>query len=219
MCLQWQLKRPIVVRCQRSCGAVLAMSGSPTSRQFYYVESCPAMNACSRTSWKNAAVWGWSQAECKSQLSKHLTVSGKHQSMKASDRKLLVEGADLVEEVHTFEKRPRLEEGAGSSDGQQQLAIGRGPPCYMEDEMAELNELELAQQALDQESHCGGVILRQVEFDSMIDSVSRAATCARSAQRLAASAAKAFSDEVASLEAVRAHLQNIKESAEVEMRG
>ncbi len=56
------------------------------------------------------------------------------------------------------------------------------------------------------------------EFDSIIDSVTRASTCARSAQRLAAGAAKAFSDEVASLDAVKAHLQKIKENAEVEMR-
>ena len=79
-------------------------------------------------------------------------------------------------------------------------------------------EMEKEKLERDQEANWGGVILRKVEFDYMIDAVTRASTCARSAQRLAASAAKAFSDEVASLEAVRAHLQRIKENAEGDMR-
>ena len=218
MCMQLHNKQAIVARCQRLCGAVLAMSESATSREFFFVECCPAMNECSKSSWKNAAVWGWTEEECRQQLTKHLTNSGKHPSMLAADRKLLVAGVDLIADVHVFQKRGRGEESAGSSDGQQQLAIGAGQPRYQAEEEAEFNEMELAQQALDQEDHVGQVILRQVEFDSMIDSVTRASSCARSAQRLAASAAKAFSDEVASSEAVKAHLQRIKEIAELDMR-
>ena len=197
-------------------GAVLAMS---TSREFFDVETCPALNECSSSSWKHAAVWGWTEDECRSQLFKHLTNSNKHSSMPASDRKQLVAGVDLIADVYQMEKRGRGEESAGS--GGPQLAIGAGsggPHRHDEEEQAIVSEMELAQLALDQEDHVGGVILRQVEFDSMIDSVTRASSCAKSAQRLAASAAKAFSDEVASLEAVRAHLQRIKENAEGDMR-
>ncbi len=125
-------------------GAVLAMS---TSREFFYVESCPALNECSSSSWKHAAVWGWTEDECRQQLFKHLTNSCKHSSMPASDRKLLVSGVDLVADVHVFQKRGRGEESAGSSDGQQQLAIGAGRPQYQAEEEAELTELEWAQQA------------------------------------------------------------------------
>ncbi len=79
-------------------------------------------------------------------------------------------------------------------------------------------EMEKEKLERDQEANWGGVILRKVEFDYMIDAVTRASTCARSAQRLAASAAKAFSDECANLDAVISHLNMIKENAELDMR-
>jgi hypothetical protein len=146
--------------------------------------------------------------------------AGKHQSMLASDRKLLVAGCDLVADVHHFPKRGRPAEASqASSAAYQPVAIGASQPEYLMEEGGEMcDALALAQMAMDQEDHVGHVVLRQVEFDSIIDSVTRASTCARSAQRLAAGAAKAFSDEVASLDAVKGHLQKIKENAEIEMR-
>jgi hypothetical protein len=199
------------------------MSGSETSREFFYCEFCPALNDCSRGSWKNGAVWGWSEEECRFQLNKHLQNggnAGKHQTMSASDRKLLVAGADLVCDVHHFPKRGRhAEDGQASSSEGHPAPIGARQADYQIEAGGEMcDALQLAQMAADQEDHVGHVVLRQVEFDSIIDSVARASSCARSAQRLAASAAKAFSDEVASLDAVKGHLQKIRENAEIEMR-
>ncbi len=215
------------------------MSG-PNSREYYYVESCPAQHECSRSSWNNAKIWGWTELEARQQLDKHLGNSSLHKSVCDKDRKILVEDANLVADVHHFEKKGK-HDSAGSSDGQQRLAIGAGDSDghqrlgtgagssdgqrrlaiavgNQQDETPEFSDMQMRQAELDQQDHVGGVILRQVEFDSIIDSVTRASTCARSAQRLAASAAKAFSDECANLDAVIAHLNRIKENAELDMR-
>jgi hypothetical protein len=196
---------------------------SDNSREFFYVETCPALSDCSKSSWKNGAVWGWTEAECRFQLNHHLQNAGKHAGMSASDRHLLVAGCDIVQDFHHVPKKQRAAEfnqaSQGSGSAYQQPAIGAGRQQYQDEEGGEnCDALALAQAAMDQEDHVGHVTLRQVEFDSIIDSVARASTCARSAQRLAAGAAKAFSDEVASLDAVKGHLQKIKENAEIEFR-
>jgi len=48
------------------------------ARVFYYVEECPHVHECSSQSWKNAAVWGWTEQECRDQLKAHLINSSKH---------------------------------------------------------------------------------------------------------------------------------------------
>jgi hypothetical protein len=188
------------------CCVVLAMSTN--TREFFFVEFCPAMN------------------DCREQLHKHLTNSSKHTGMLPVDRDLLVAGVDVCTDVHLFqekEQQPKRfkgdshagghDSGSGSS-GSHHLAIGASSRQYPGEQ---ITEFQTAQQAQDQDAHVGHVVLRQVEFDSIIDSVARASTCARSAQRLAASAAKAFNDEVAALDMVKAHLELIRSNAELDI--
>jgi hypothetical protein len=217
------------------------MSGSSTTREFFWVEFCPAMHECSSQSWKNAKVWGWTEDECRGELMKHLTNSSKH-NMSFEDRQNLVDGVDLHADV--YEEQPQQQQqqqqppqkrskviGAGQQQQHQQqqqelLAIGAGQQQqhqqqqqqeYSEIEITEMQLAQHAQQAQDQQDHVGRVVLRQVEFDSIIDSVGRAATCARYAQKLAAQASKAFGDEVAALENTKAHLETIKLNAELDV--
>jgi hypothetical protein len=210
------------------------MSGSSTTREFFWVEFCPAMHECSSQSWKNAKVWGWTEAECRGELMKHLSNSSKH-NLSFHDRQALVDGVDLC--VDVYEGQPQQQQqqqqppqkrskviGAGQQQQHQQqqqelLAIGASQQEQEYSEI-EITEMQLAQHALqaqDQQDHVGRVVLRQVEFDSIIDSVGRAATCARYAQKLAAQASKAFGDEVAALENTKAHLETIKLNAELDV--
>ncbi len=108
------------------------------------------MSDCSRGSWKNGAVWGWSKEECRFQIDKHWQNAGKQQSMLASDRKLLVAGCDLVADVHHFPKRGRPAEASQASSDAYPFPIGASQPEYQMEEGGRMcDALQLAQLAMD----------------------------------------------------------------------
>jgi hypothetical protein len=59
------------------------------------------------------------------------------------------------------------------------------------------------------------VSFRRSDFQAIVDSVCRASTAVAAAERLATSASRAFADELAALEDVKAGLQMIAEANDV----
>ena len=190
------------------------MSGHPDG-DYFFVAECPAMNECSSQAWKNGRVWGWTEEECRMQFNKHLINSGKHKNLSPEEREQLTSGADVYTDNQPDQKRYKGGTGSASSVGTQpQLAIGAAQQ-HMHDQQEEQLAFE-EQQLVAAFAAPNHIVLREVEFESIIDSVSRAATAAKSAQRLAAGASKAFADEVAALGAVKAHLEKIRINAELD---
>ena len=161
-------------------------------REFFFVEECPCAEECTQAAWKRASVWGWTHEKAKAQLVLHLVNSGHHEMTEEDAANL----AEMVELKSSSCKRRRV--GAQEPIGQEGSAANALPPAPV-----------LAIPRGPSSSSPGLVTVRIGELQAISDAVGRATTAARQAQRVAAAAATAFSDEATVLADAKAAVDRL----------
>lgn len=183
-----------------------AQPAAMAARRFVFVKECPLKEDCSAQAWKKASAWGWDETEARDALVRHLRFSGKH-SLSELDAEVAADNAIYEEAQHKEEAPPRKK---------QRLPSPPGPPGYTRDQAFSSTAVMAATHggggfAGGGGKGSGGVYVRADILDALVDSCSRAAASARSAQRLCAAAAQSFADEAGVMEAVAVRIKTIRE--------
>ena len=200
--------------CSNLKSSIGCDTACPMSK-YFFVEQCPANHTyykdrrdegiddgnrcpCSTDSWKRKGVWGWTDEECRERLLAHLVESGFHK-MNANDAMSLTDSEILQTETYDLpRKRPRPP------------SLPPPQPVPVDDDNTSL--------ATHSDPIIGSdITLRRMDFQSILDSVSRSVLAVRQAQRLAAAATRAFSDEASNLENIKSALESIQAESELVM--
>ena len=169
---------------------------------FFYAKECPLSEACSLISWKKAQCWGYTEEECKAQVAKHLMGSG-HRSLGKADAETWAESAEMVEDTYDEKESEDM-----LTRTRKRRAIASVPAS-----VPEASAMASSSSGMVPATSSGFIYFRQHEFQAAVDCVNRAANAAGQAQRLAAQAARAFGDELAALNEVKANLETIQQGA------
>ena len=172
---------------------------------YFTFAECPLKESCSRSSFKGASVWGWSEQEARDRCVAHLMNSPYHKCSE-DDAQIYVNGAEFQE----FDYNPPPAK-KGRNQPQQPIE----PPHELVAKTAEQVMSMMAGSSGSGSSIGADVCFRRSDFQAIVDSVCRASTAVAAAERLATSASRAFADELAALEDVRAGLQMIAEANDV----
>ena len=179
------------------------------TRCYFWAKQCPMQEGCSNQSWKKAQRWGDAAEACRAQVVKHLMTSG-HHNLNHADAVELANMVDIME--GTYEE----EESGELTRARKRRAIGaRGEFGALEASAPEATSMGSSSTGIVPATSSGYIYFRQHEFQAALDCVNRAANSAGQAQRLAAAAARAFGDELAALNEVKANLETIQQGAEV----
>lgn len=186
--------------------------------EYCFYEECPMKDYCSKGAWKKSACWGWSDDEARTQLVRHLMMSGHHKMGKDEAESI----ADDTEIKHAPweepppSKRARLQGPRQSAPGDD---IG-GPSSSSGDPRDTLMQVI---NALSEQRSMGmtptpppmpppsslspggplgprglppGTVLLRIDIaKAAVDSMARAVASARHAQRLCEAAAVGFGQE------------------------
>ena len=193
---------------------------------YYYCEACPVSEACSAASWKKAQAWGATEQECRQQVKAHLMHSGLHR-LSETDATNLADIATILtyeqevdEDAEPPAKRKKTGGAAAAAVSQKPAVVaapGPRPPAYPP---AIGMGPSSSSVGLTTAEYRGSLIyMRTTEFQAAIDCTARALHAAQQAHRLALAAGRAFSDEVAALQAVHTNLVAIRESADIRREG
>ena len=168
---------------------------------------------CSAQSWKKASAWGDSDAACRDQVARHLMHSGHHRLSKADATSMA--NLALVEayEDDSDNLPPAKRQAIGAKQQPSSGSASASAPAIAPPE-AILSPTSTSVGIVPAVSS-GFIFMRVHEFQAAIDSVNRAAHAAAQAQRLALAAGRAFADEVTALQEVKANLEAIKATAEM----
>jgi len=179
--------------------------------RFFYYKTCPCSDDCSNQSWKKADVWGWTADDAKAKLAKHLTSSSLH-NLSEEEAWQVVEEAELIlGEMEKYKKKQHNKEEwkhAQAKDG------GRGQKRPIQPSFPPPGqELPLAVRASAMRPFSemqDGVVISKTKLQIVIDSLSRAASSAKTSQKLAATAADAFGAELNILSETKASFEALK---------
>ncbi len=206
--------------------AAIEISAMPV---YFKVNSCPLGDVCSNKSFKNAAMWGWEKEECKERVLAHLIKSTYHQ-MEVADAQILADDVEIVEVEYEEEpqtKRPKARPTPPprgpdeavllrSREEMQKMIEDRvverlqqqqqqQPPGYQPEEVTEAQADDQLAVVANPGDHV--VYMRVGELQAVIDSMQRASFTVRQAQRLASAAARAYADEAANIDSIKADLE------------
>ena len=180
---------------------------------FFYYKTCPCSDECSNQSWKKAEVWAWTAESAKKKLVRHLTTSSLH-NMPEDAAWLVAEDAELtlgeMEKYKAKKKQQNKEEWkhAQAKDG------GRGQKRPIQPSFPPPGqELPLAVRASAMRPFSDiqdGIVISKTKLQILIDSCSRAASSAKTSQKLAATAAEAFGVELNVLSETKASFEALK---------
>jgi hypothetical protein len=162
---------------------------------YFTFSECPLKESCSRSSFKGASVWGWSEQEARDRCVAHLMNSPYHKCSQ-DDAETHVNGAEFQE----FDYNP-----PAAKKGKNQPHPPIEPPHELVSRTAE--QVMTMMHGSSGSSIGADVSFRRSDFQAIVDSVCRASTAVAAAERLAVSAARAFADELAALEEVKVGLQ------------
>jgi hypothetical protein len=166
---------------------------------------CPLKESCTRNSFKAASVWGWTEQEARDRCVAHLMNSPYHNCSK-DDAETYVCSGDFQE----FDYEPH---NAKKNKTQPHPPIE--PPHEPPQELVARTAERVMSMMQSGSSIGADVSFRRSDFQAIVDSVCRASTAVASAERIAMSAARAFQDESAALEDVKAGLLLIAEANDV----
>ena len=186
-------------------------------KTWFFVQGCPAGNECSIQSRKEAAMWGETEEAARDACKVHLMRSGSH-SYSEDDAQNLSDSA----EVNTYEgddqqPEPNRERSPHRGKGEHGFGKAAWKGHLVQQTVQETlqalasssSDLSLIRPSSTRASATGSKPIRVVQLQEAIDAVSRAATAAKQAQRISASAARAFADEAAALDSCKTTLEAV----------
>ena len=192
--MQAQVVQLAVMSGARGSDEALADEESVASEEdlpYCYVESCTC-EGCSRQSWKKAAVWGWTEAECKEQLRAHITMSSLH-NLSSADASVVLDSVQLVPasaDVPRPAKKPRAQPRAVGAPAD----LTAAPRTPVQGPLAVAHRGK-AMPVLAPRQRPENVVISRVTLDALIDSCTRTQRALQNAQRLSMAAASAFAEE------------------------
>jgi hypothetical protein len=173
-------------------------------RVFYYANTCPLSHECTSQSWKKARCWGWTIDEAQDYLMQHVSKSGHHSHRSRQEKEDIVATFSFItdvsdevpsesEESEPGRKRSKHQPSmndypigarrpATGSSGSGASAPATPPPNAV---------LESRIAVRDRDT----ITISRQQLDSAMDSINRAYSACRHAQKLSAAAAEAFSQE------------------------
>ena len=190
--------------CSYRCSgqaAIFVREAAAAMPSYFTFTECPLKESCSRSSFKAASVWGWNEQEARDRCVAHLMNSPYHNCSK-DDAETYVCGGEFQE----FDYEPPA---AKKSKNQPH------PPIEPPHELVARTAEQVMTMMQSGSSIGADVSCRRSDFQAIVDSVCRASTAVSAAERLALSAARAFADELAALEDVKAGLQLIADANDV----
>lgn len=210
-----------------ACSPPSSWARSPVAmvrKTWFFVQGCPAGHECSVQSRKKAAMWGETEEAARDACKVHLMRSGSH-SYSEDDAQNLSDSA----EVNTYEgddaefdqqpepnrerspRRGKGEHGFGKAAWKGHL-VQQTVQETLQALASSSSDLSLIRPSSTRASATGSMPIRVVQLQEAIDAVSRAATAAKQAQRISASAARAFADEAAALDSCKTTLEAVLSS-------
>ena len=184
---------------------------------YYYCKECPFKTDCTKQSWKKAQVSTDSKEEAVAALKRHLMQSSLH-LLDENSAQIFAADADYgtyEDDEPPHKKHKAEEEGTSKSKNKISAVVAETIRQMSEGTSSSSSAATLVPRphSADGASAASAasntvVSLRKGQLQQAIDCVARAATAAKQAQRLAASAARAFADEALALESCKASLEN-----------
>ena len=186
-------------------------------KTWFYVPECPLAGDCSRQAFKKAQCFGETEEAARAAVRRHLEASGLHKLSHheagewAAYATIIAfseeepEEDELEVEVE-LDEPPQKRQRGGSSGGKGGQGKGdKGKKDFIANVVKETVQ-QLGSSARGS-SGSGVVTVRRAELQMAVDSMARAATAAKQAQRISTTAARAFGDEAAAFEECRVKLE------------
>ena len=189
------------------------------AKVYFYCVECPLGGQCTKSSQKKASMFGETLEEAQDAVARHLMVSSYH-GMGDVEAMALAQGAEYDTYEAQEEPPPKRQRGDDKGGKGKSKESSKSVADTVAETLRQLSgagralmPLESTVPAVAVDTSGPVVHIRSGQLVQAVDCLNRACTAAKSAHRLAASAARAFGDEAAALEASKIALESLLPSS------